>query len=240
MNIKSFKPWFIALLIILFTGTATIYADDTPKRENKLVIISPVEASRSIMPDMYVFSVSVSVISDSEGKALNLLGELDKKVRELGLRYKGGGYSVNKNCWWSENRQVCDGYKGHVYYLFEMKDPSKQNKVLQLLSNYKKESRGEIDISISNTTWKVSGKTIKKVEEALKFEVITNSIEFARKVGEQLKMACTINEINFQPRPTPVYPMYRTMLKEKSIEAPAPAKGERTVTVRAELKVLCR
>ncbi|NOY63780.1 MAG: SIMPL domain-containing protein [Nitrospirae bacterium] len=237
MNIKS---WAVILLIILLAGAAMVYANDTVEQENELLIISPIEASRSIVPDLYVFSVSVSVISQSESNAINVLGKLDKKVRELGLRYKGGEYSVNKNCWWSENRQVCDGYKGHVYYLFEVDDPSKQNEVLELLSNYKEESHGKIDISISNTTWKVSGKTIKKVEDELKFEVIASSIEFARKVGEQLRMACTISEVNFQPRPTPVYPMYRTMLKERSIEAPAPTKGERTVTVRAEVKVLCR
>jgi len=47
--------------------------------------------------------------------------------------YKGGSFRILKNCFYSKNKYVCEGYKGINDYSFYMKNPENQTKILNAL-----------------------------------------------------------------------------------------------------------
>jgi len=231
----------IAVFIIMVCMSINdLTAGDLKDDADSLLIITPIEAKRDVLPDRYVFSANITVESRKEVDALNILGEIDEEIRNSGVSYKGGRYSVSQNCWWERNSRVCKGYKGIVNYRFEMSDPASQNKILGLLSGYKERSSLDIDINISSTRWIVSEDRQRGVIEELRFEVIRNSMDFAEQVSGMLKRPCLTREINFQHRPAPVYPPYRTMMEEKTARAPEPTKDEYSIGVNARAKIICK
>jgi len=227
-------------IIIVCISVNDLTAGNLTEDPDSLLIVTPIEAKRDILPDRYVFSTDITVVSQRESDALNILGEIDDGIRNLGVRYRGGKYSVSKKCWWEHDKRICNGYKGRVHYIFEMFEPASQDTVLELFSKYKENSRLNIDINISNTGWIVSEDKKRSVTKELRYEAIRNSLDLAEQIAGMLNRLCIVKEINFQPPPSTVYPPYRAMMKERSIKAPEPTKDEYSITIRAETKIICR
>jgi len=45
-----------------------------------------------------MMNIEINVSTSKETEAVNMLGELDKSIKKLGIEYSGGKYSVYKNC----------------------------------------------------------------------------------------------------------------------------------------------
>lgn len=230
------------ILTVLFMPLDITFAEDEHDCNSTKVLINLSE-TRDIVPDIYTVYVTVNVTTQKEVEAINILGLIDRAVKDLNLKYKGGRYSVNKKCWWEKGKEKCLGYTGNVYYNFELDEPEKQNHVFETLTEFQEKYGDRISISISNPGWIVSKKILKKTEEELKFEIMDSARSFAKKVSEKLGQNCSLSEINYSTRrPSPVYPVpERTVLRDTSgIEAPEPVREEKTISVDASIRVTCK
>jgi hypothetical protein len=198
--------------------------------------------------DIYVISISVNVNSIQEAETIKILGNVDKSIKNLHLNYKGGKYNVYRNCWWEKGKEKCSGYKGNVYYYFELEKPEQQNKILETLTDLQEKYQDKVSLTISNPTWTVSKKNLKMAEEELKLEIIDTAQSFSKKISEKIGKICRITEINYDVRRPPIWYPFRDediMLKSAtreskiSLEAPTPVKEEKTISVKTSITLIC-
>lgn len=173
---------FIIFLCILYIFSfISVYGQNKEVRDKEKItkIFMKIEDTKELIPDFLEIEVKVNVTTEKEIDAINILGKVDKSLRNLGFEYEGGRYSVEKNCWWEGNIQKCLGYKGSIYYTFGLKELSDQNKIFEILSNFKEKYSKQIEFSVSEPKWIVSKKNLYEVEEELKIEIIDITKNFS-------------------------------------------------------------
>lgn len=238
---------FSVLFLIAFSIVlcSELFGNEQPK-EYELTRISIIfEEKRDIQPDVLNMNLSVSVKTQKESEAINILGAVDRAVRALSIDYSGGSYSVYKNCWWEKGKLKCSGYKGDLQYIFKLKDPKEQNRILEAIEGIKDRYGEVLSYTVSNPQWIVTEKKFREMENSLKLEIIDSAIEFAKKVGEKIGRKCSISNIDYDIRRTYWEPP--VLLKstvtgidaEKAIESPEPKKEDKTVTVKAQVRFIC-
>lgn len=232
-------------MIILLNSLSVIYADDKIKEHELTRISITFEEKRELSPDILNMNFSITAKAQREVDVINILGSVDKSIRNLKIEYTGGNYSVYKNCWWEKNKLKCSGYKGNLTYDFKLKDSKEQNKILESVEEIKEKFGENIAYSVSNPQWIITEKKYKEVENELKVEILDNLIKFSNKVSEKIGRQCFISSIDYDIRrfylERPI--AYKSGLPdipvEKTIEAPEPKREDKTVTVKAYVKYLC-
>lgn len=226
---------------IFVLGLTSLYAEEKDYDITRISIT--LEERKELMPDILSMTVGVNANAAKETEVINMLGSIDKAIRVLNLNYKGGSYSVYKNCWWEKDKRKCSGYKGELGYSFELKDSKEQNKILEVIDEFKEKYGEKLNYTVSHPQWLISGKKIKTTENELKYGIIDTAKDFAKKAGEKLGKTCSISSIDYDVR-RPYFweaPVYKSMTMEKSaIEAPEPKKEEKSVNVKASVRFICR
>lgn len=234
----------LALLIVclsLFLVTLSASAQEKDYEFTRIFII--LEEGKELTPDILNMTLGVNVTAPKESDAINILGAVDKAIRGLDLKYSGGSYSVYKYCWWERDRRKCSGYKGEVGYSFELKDAKEQNRILEVMDEFKEKYGEKLNYTVSHPQWLISGKKIKTTENELKYGIIDTAMDFAKKISEKLGKTCSISSIDYDVRRPIIWdvPIYKSMTMEKAaIEAPEPKKEEKSVNVKASIKFICR
>jgi uncharacterized protein YggE len=238
------KVMIFTILFIIFLSISNAFSE--PVDSTKVYIT--LEETKELIPDIYVISISVNVNSIQEAETIKILGNVDKSIKNLHLNYKGGKYNVYRNCWWEKGKEKCSGYKGNVYYYFELEKPEQQNKILETLTDLQEKYQDKVSLTISNPTWTVSKKNLKMAEEELKLEIIATAQSFSKKISEKIGKICRITEINYDVRRPPIWYPFRDediMLKSAtreskiSLEAPTPVKEEKTISVKTSITLIC-
>lgn len=242
------KKFIIFLWILYIFSFISAYAQNKEAQdEEKITKISiTIEDTKELIPDFLEITVKVNVTTEKEIDAINILGEVDKSLRNLGFEYEGGKYSVEKNCWWEGNIRKCLGYKGSICYIFELKQPSDQNKIFEILSDFKEEYSKEMEFSVSEPKWIVSKKNLHEVEEELKIGIIDIAKNYAQKFSEKLGKSCDITNINYEVK-RPLWgelflkgAVVPSIMPEAVVEAPEPKKEEKMISVKASVKISCK
>lgn len=238
------KVMIFTIVFIIFLSISNAFSE--PVDSTKVYIT--LEETKELIPDIYVISISINVNSVQEAETIKILGIVDKSIKNLHLNYKGGKYNVYRNCWWEKGKEKCSGYKGNVYYYFELEKPEQQNKILETLTELQEKYQDKVSLTISNPTWTVSKKNLKIAEEELKLEIIDTAQSFSKKISEKIGKICHITEINYDVRRPPIWYPFRDediMLKSAtreskiSLEAPTPVKEEKTISVKTSITLIC-
>jgi len=238
------KVMIFTIVFIIFLSISNAFSE--PVDSTKVYIT--LEETKELIPDIYVISISINVNSVQEAETIKILGIVDKSIKNLHLNYKGGKYNVYRNCWWEKGEEKCSGYKGNVYYYFELEKPEQQNKILETLTELQEKYQDKVSLTISNPTWTVSKKNLKIAEEELKLEIIDTAQSFSKKISEKIGKICHITEINYDVRRPPIWYPFRDediMLKSAtreskiSLEAPTPVKEEKTISVKTSITLIC-
>lgn len=231
---------FFLLIGVLFLIPSVALSQESSQ---KITLFVTVEESKDILPDVLSLPVSVEVTGYREARVVNTLEKIDRAIKKLALTYKGGTYSVVKRCWWEEGKQHCFGYRGTVYYNFELPDAEAQSRVMDTIVRLQKRYGNNVTFTVSEVTWIVSEAFLKKTEEELKMQIIDSANEVTKKLSAKLNRTCIIQEINYEFNRFPVfYPYYKELLeakKTKEIKTPEPVRDERTISVKALVKVVC-
>ncbi len=233
---------FFILFIIFFIGLGNSYCQDKDYDFTRISIT--LEEKKEVVPDILKMTLSVNSFTLKEVDSINMLGALDKAVRALNLKYSGGKYAVEKNCWWEKDRRRCSGYKGNINYSFELKEGAEQNKIFDLLDKFKEQYGEKINYSVSNTTWVISDKKAEEIEMQLKLLMIDKGMNFAKKVEEKMGKKCTISNISYDiKRPfwdSPVFLKSAHTVEKFSVEAPEPKREDIEISVKANLSLICK
>ncbi|WP_028845655.1 SIMPL domain-containing protein [Thermodesulfovibrio thiophilus] len=229
------KTIFLSIILALFFTCA--YAQDKYEKITNVSII--LEQTKEIEPDILAMRLEVSVITPKETETINILGAIDKAIKNLNLDYKGGKYSVYKRCWWEKDKQKCQGYRGEIEYIFELKDANAQNQIFETLERFKDKYGEEMNFTVSEPQWIVSKKNTAKIENELKLEVIDTAKDFSEKVSKKLGKTCYISNLDYEIR-RPSYGAEPIFLKTKNIEAPEPKKEELVIGVKVSVKLNCK
>lgn len=238
----------IISLFILIIGVSIVWAEDKSEEHKITRIYITLEERKEIEPDKLLLKVEITAKKQREGEVINLLGAIDKEIRALKLDYKGGSYSVNKNCFLEKNKWRCIGYLGNLIYSFYLKEPREQNQVLEILEAFKEKEGGSLEYHVSDPTWIISEKLYKEKERELKLEILSTAVEFGKQAGERLGRRCVISKIDYEIRgfyfPLPYRPILKSsgLEMEKagpSIEAPEPKKDEKAIHIKAQVSYVC-
>ncbi len=220
------------------------YADNLQKDYELTKISITLEEKRDLSPDILNMNFSMTAKAQKESDVINILGSVDKLIRNLKVDYTGGSYSVYKDCWWEKNKLKCVGYKGDLSYSFKLKDSKEQNKILESVEEIKEQYGEKITYTVSNPQWIITEKKYKETENILKVEIIDTAMDFAKKVGEKLGRQCSISNIEYDikrlywEQPV-VYKSAIAGMADRTIEAPEPKKEDKAVTVKAQIKFVC-
>lgn len=230
----------ISLLIIALSINSA-KAENVDINPTQLFIT--IEDQSEIVPDTLKMTLNINVVTQKETDAINILGGMDKHIKKLNQEYKGGRYSVVKNCWWTNNQEKCSGYKGSINYSFFLKDGKEQNSILELMDQLKQKYDSKLSYSVSEPIWITSEKNIKDLSDSLKLSIIDSAKHFAQKVSEKLDKRCDISSINYETRQPYFWDFEPIMMKtaEKSIvHAPEPTKDKNIVKVKASVTIICK
>lgn len=228
----------IAMLSIIFSLTQVYGAED-----RSTVVAITLEDTREIVPDILHMNVEVNVSAQKEMEVINILGEVDKTLRSLNISYKDGRYHVEKRCWWEKEKRKCSGYNGSIRYVFELKEPSEQNIIFEAVERIKDRYGEQLSYAISDPSWIVSKKELKRLDDELKLSIIDTVKDFSERVGKRLDKVCSITSIDYEMKRPVIfedYPYYKgiTAMK-KGIEAPEPKREEKTISVKASVRLRC-
>lgn len=134
------KNIFLFSVISFFMIFSYGYADNLPKDYELTKISITLEEKRDLSPDILNMNFSITAKAQKESDVINILGSVDKLIRNLKVDYTGGSYSVYKDCWWEKNKLKCVGYKGDLSYSFKLKDSKEQNKILESVEEIDRKS----------------------------------------------------------------------------------------------------
>ncbi|MCX7988865.1 MAG: SIMPL domain-containing protein [Thermodesulfovibrio sp.] len=239
------KKFFSLFTIIVFINFSLLYAEDKTKEYELTRISITLEEKKELSPDILNINFSVTAKAQKESDVINILGTIDKSLRNLKIDYTGGNYSVYKNCWWEKNKWKCSGYKGDLSYVFRLKETKEQNRILESVEEIKENFGENMAYTLSNPQWIITEKKYKEIENTLKIEIIDTAINFAKKVSDKIGRQCFISNIDYDIKrfyletPTVYKSALPAMAMERTIEAPEPKKEDKTVTVKAYIKYLC-
>lgn len=204
-------------------------------------IFFTLQYKEDITPDILKMNTFINASGSRESDVINILGEVDKAIRNLKLEYSGGNYLVQKRCWWEDGKRKCKGYTGEIEYSFMLQRASDQNKVLDILDSFKEKFGEIINYTVSQTVWIVSENKIKDIDEQLKLKLLNRAKDFTVKVSKNLGKECYIKSVNYG------YINYidledsRIHLKSlKSIEAPEPKADNISISTKATVELICR
>lgn len=227
----------VLILIILLFGS--LQAIEKP--QEPIQISAVLEEVKEVEPDIFRFSLSLSVKTGRERDGVNILGEVDRAIRELGFKYSGGKYSLYKDCQWEKGRLRCVGYRGDLFYNFELKEVGKQNTVLETVERLKDKFGEALSYSVSPPSWVLSKKRIREVEEELRMDIVDRALGFSKGVGDRLGKNCSLSSIEYTAAGRPIHEGARVMTLEKAtVEAPEPKKESVSITLSAFVRLLCR
>lgn len=240
----------LLVFVWVWFSFTSLASGQEPKKESKkeleLTNISLTFSERkALSPDVLTLGVNLSVTGATEIEALNLLEEVDKQVRKTKVDYKGGRYSVYKNCWWEKEKRKCSGYKGDMSYIFEFTDPKAQVEIIEALEEVKTKYGEKISYSLYNPEWIVSPKTIREAEENLKLEIIDTILNFTKRLETKLKKTCFISHINYGID-RPMFEIYRPgvlksgAFERTSPEPPQPKKEDKEIQIKVLTDIVCK
>jgi hypothetical protein len=201
-----------------------------------------IQDKKEIEPDILAVSVNISVKGSKESEIINMLGEVDRSIRDLGFEYKGGKFSVYKNCWWENNKTKCEGFKGNSFYVFELKNPTDQNKIYEKLSYFSGKYKDKLDYSVSQPEWTASKEKTEQIEYQLKLSVIDKALSFTQQVSKKLNKSCNIKSLDYESDQVYPMPIYRAMLMStaESVSAPEPKKDINFIDIKVKTEIICK
>lgn len=232
----------ILTTLLFFYSRAQADAVESSESDRYTRITITLEDERELFPDVLNLNISLTAKASKEADVINILGEVDRVVRDLGFDYSGGTYHVTKNCIWEKDKLRCSGYKGELSYTFRLKDPNGQNRVIETVSRFKDRYGEKVSYTISNPFWSIDRKRQKEVVNILRIELIKKAQDFAGEVSKALKGPCSVSRVDFDTvLPHKVYPPIRgaELAVTGSVEAPQPKAEEQTVSVRARVELVC-
>lgn len=241
-KMRVFLILFLAVFAF-FLFNETTNAQENLKETERTVVLIILEERKELMPDTLYFNFSISAKSERESDVINMLGLVDKKIRDLKFDYSGGSYSVFKNCWWEKEKRKCMGYIGEVNYQFKLKETKEQNRLLEAVDDIKERYGEKLNYTVSSPQWSISERRIRESQEELKLLIIDSAKLFANKIADKIKRTCMISEINYDTGrlyfEQPVMFKAATMSETRTIEAPEPKRDEKSVIVKAQIRLIC-
>lgn len=205
------------------------------------IVILTIDEEEEIVRDTLVMPVYIEVLSNREIEVISILGEIDGQIKNASIEYKGGSYSVYKNCVWEKDKMKCSGYKGNLHYNFQLADANLQSKIIQIVDNAQQKYQTKVNYTISEPFWSVSGKKIKDIQNSLKIKILDKAVEFKNFLGKKMNKSCDIAEINFEQLFRPVYkPIPMETLSAQRVETPQPKQDTETIYLRALVKYRCK
>lgn len=223
--------------LLIFSIVAVALAQERELQGIRISLF--LEEREEVSPDVFRLDISLRANGQKESEVINILGSVDKAIRDLKVEYSGGRYWVEKNCWWEKEKRRCSGYTGTISYSFRLDNPSKQNEILEALDHFKSKLGEAVSYSVSNSSWVVSEKKIKGVEEDLRLKLIDRAKDFAEKASKRLGKNCSIQSIRYEPSGA-VAPLPFRALKTAKVEAPEPAYEDLPFTIKAFVDFVCK
>ncbi len=216
------------VLILLFLFPAAGYG---------MEISDTLKASTFVNPDAFIFPLRVEVRAKSEGEVIDTLGMVDSAIRSLGLKYRGGVYTVEELREWDSSlkKYVKKGFRGSIHYRFILKEPREQSKILDVIEKLKGE-RGFI-YSVESPHWEVSQGRKQMALEGLKRSLIEAAKREAQVFSDTLGKVCKLESVNFSP--SYYYVPHVPLTKGIAGAPPMPAKSDQEVTLEASVKFKC-
>ena len=185
------------------------------------------ESTKSIMPDVYKLGIDIIYQANTSDDVIRYLGKVDKIVRGLHLPYHGGNFRVFQNCFYSNNRYICEGYKGIDSYSFYLKSPENQEKILNALKN--------INYQVVYSGFVVPEDKIKTIKEQLIKDLAQKSIVYASNFSKIYHANCFVKSISYMENvPRPI------MFSPAMVKAPLPRASKEEISMRASVDISCK
>jgi hypothetical protein len=194
----------------------------------------------NVMPDVYTIYVSIVVKDKKEKDVINTLGKIDRSIRNLNVDYVGGNYNLSKNCYYDENKQICEGFIGYSYYKFNLKEVENQVNILETFSSLKKEFKN-MYFQIEGSEWILSKHLRDRIEDSLKISIIDRINNFSEQISKKINKKCILKTITYkQDYYFPYYKRkYGSFEEAEAFTAPSPKSEEITISVEANIKLAC-
>ncbi|GAB6077507.1 hypothetical protein JCM8795_01930 [Hydrogenobaculum acidophilum] len=183
-------------------------------------------ANKSLLPSVYKLGIDINHNAQNSDDIIDYLGKVDSMIRALNIPYKGGNFSILKNCFYSNSKYICEGYKGIDNYTFYMKNPKDQEKILNALKG--------ISYEITYSGFVVPKEELDKTKDDLVKVLAKKSIDYAAEFSKIFNKSCFVKSISYvenAPRPI-AFSMVKT--------SPLPAVSKQSVSMDALVNISCR
>ncbi len=189
-----------------------------------------------VKPDTYTLSLQITARGESEEEVLKALKAADDFLRETGLKYRGGNFSILPLREWNqrEKRYIETGFTGSATYTFLLRTPLQQEEVFRALEKAKRIA--PFKYSVKRVRWEVSPERRKEALQSLKERALKEVLAEGERLGRILKGKCLLKELNFNPSPLP-FPF--KVLKAEGVAAPSPRRSLERIKLEASFKLEC-
>ena len=153
--------------------------------------------SKIINPDILSINVSVNIEKKDESKVNIEVEKFNNFMKRNKEMIKNGSFTLSPKYKYYDKKQEFVGYVGNLRYSAESKDAKEINSFINELIALKESIKSEdVNINISNVSWKSSEQLQSKSYDDLRLETINWIENYANSLSAQVSKRCEVSKIN--------------------------------------------
>jgi uncharacterized protein YggE len=198
------------------------------------------QVSQMLKPDVLQGNLNFEEESKNSNTIKEHLNVIVAEVKHFdpnGEYCQGGGYNLSPRYSYKDQKQTFIGYSGNLSFRCEFKTLDDYN---DLVAKVDKISASSVRKSQGALSWVVSEKTQKRVQQALRSELLRTTKEQSNAFSNETGLECAVESINFngaeqQPRPM----MMRAMAMDESVATESPIQKNEASNLNATVSYIC-
>lgn len=153
--------------------------------------------SKIINPDILSINVSINIEKKDESKVNIEVEKFNNFIKRNKEMIKNGSFTLSPKYKYYDKKQEFVGYVGNLRYSAESRDAKEINSFINELIALKESIKSEdVNINISNVSWKSSEQLQSKSYDDLRLETINWIENYTNSLSAQVSKRCEVSKIN--------------------------------------------
>jgi hypothetical protein len=219
---------YILALMLLFTGL-NAYAGQPVNINDTLTVTA------DITPDTMTSYVTVSTLADSFSDVAAKMERASKIIKNNSEICSFNSYRISPRYTYDNGKRMDDGFEGYLSSPCSFTEIDSYNDLLNDLDSLS----AELSVSVSPISWTTNPDRMDAMQTQLKMDLIKEIYSILPAYSGATQKQCSLASVDYTGSTGNVYAPV-VMRSEAKINMSAPDRSDKTVSVSANISLLCK
>jgi hypothetical protein len=219
---------YLLALLLLFTGL-NAYAGQPVNINDTLTV------SADITPDTMTSHVTVSTIADSFSKAAAKMEKASEIIKSNSGICSFNSYRVSPRYRYTDGKRIDDGFEGYLSSPCSFTEIDSYNDLLNDLDSLS----SELSVSVSPISWTTNPDRMDAMQTQLKMDLIKEIYSILPAYSGATQKQCSLASVDYTGSMDNTYAPVM-MRSEAKINMSVPDRSDKTVSVSANILLICK